>query len=126
MPPSLPRFAAMFRRNMIALAVTLIASPLTVDSAYASDCRCSCAAFAKFEARVVEFETELDGSAGAMMTPALQTDLACLNPCAEQWMQCRAPGRESIDIVRASSTSARSEKHYRAGTLDNGQPAQRP
>jgi hypothetical protein len=78
----------MHRRTLtltLLLALSLGAAP----PVEAMNCACSCAAFAGFKARIMDFETELDRGASATMTPALQTDLVCLQGCAEEWMQCR-------------------------------------
>jgi len=74
------------RKPSLLLSLVLIA--LSGGQPAASTCQCSCASFAEFESRVIAFEGELDAGLSAALTPALQTQLACLEPCAEQWMQC--------------------------------------
>lgn len=68
--------------------MSLVLIALSGGQAAASTCQCSCVSFAEFESRIIAFEGELDAGLSATMTPALQSQLACLEPCAEQWMRC--------------------------------------
>jgi len=81
------------------LLLTLALAALMPGRSDAAGCDCDCTAFADFEAQVIVFERELDQGLSATMRPALQTRLACLQPCAEQWMQCNSMSSNAAEAI---------------------------
>lgn len=93
----------------LTLLLTLAVAALMPGRSDAAGCECDCTAFSEFKAQVIVFERELDQGLSATMRPALQTRLACLQPCAEQWMQCSsvtstaaANAAETVNLGRPS------------------------
>jgi hypothetical protein len=113
---SLERITAMTARTLLWLA-TITLTPATL---LADDCDCSCPAFAQLETEVALFERQLDEGRTALVTPALQSHLQCMTPCAESWTQC-AYATVSDPAITQTHTGADASTAT-AGVLDSGDP----
>lgn len=99
------------RRPLPLTALLLLGSLFSADTARATDCDCSCTALIKLQAGIVTFEQQLDRGLDATMTFELQSELACLNSCADRWMACPVmiDGLADDSPERAAPSSGRVE-----------------
>jgi len=113
------------RHRFLILTVMLILGPLSINASRAAACLCNCAAFGEFKAQVSAFETELDQGMSALMTPALQSKLTCLEPCAERWMQCPMITNDHLEAAGTSRTLDNAGVGVRMTNLNDNNAQQR-
>ena len=109
--------------NRTAFFLLALLAALASSAARAQNCDCSCSAFSSFEASVVQFESQLDQGDNAELDASLQSQLLCLTPCAEQWMQCPIKATSRSDL-RPSATDMDHPQVQLVGMA--GQPPLRP